>query len=245
MDIKICHIYPDAMNLYGDRGNITCMAQRLKWRGIGCTLTEMPVGSGEGFSDCDLFFIGGGQEFEQEVILKDFFATKAAGIRAAIDDGKTFLTVCGGYQMMGHYYQNAKGEKIDLLGAADLHTVCESRRMTGDYAFTVNTGAGETAVIAFENHPGRTYLGENAAALGKVIKGFGNNGQDGTEGVRHKNLFGTYGYGPLLPKNPALCDYILLTALERKYGSAELSPLEDNFENAAHDIMLDRLLRSK
>lgn len=240
MEIKICHIYPDAMNLYGDRGNVLCMKQRLVRRGIQCTVTEMPVGSSEGFSECDLFFIGGGQDFDSSLV-NDLMQIKADGIRAAIEDGKTFLCICGGYQMMGSHYETADGEKLEFIGIADFYTKASGGRLAGDYAFTTAAAEGETTVIGFENHLGKTYLGPGTQPLGRVIKGFGNNGEDGTEGLRFKNLFGTYCHGPALPKNPAFCDEILRCAIERKYGSADLEPLDDGFENTAHDTMLARL----
>jgi len=241
-ELKICHLYPDVLNLYGDRGNIICMQKRLEWRGIDAHVTELPIGQNADFTEFDLFFIGGGQDFEQEVLASDLFDTgKAKSMREAVADGKVFLAICGGYQMMGNYYKTWDGQQCDFVGAVDIYTIGDKERMIGDYAFECTPESGGSAVIGFENHSGKTYLGEGVSALGTVIKGFGNNGQDKTEGCRHKNFFGTYSHGPLLPKNPELADFILKTALERKYGFSTLQPLDDTAELAAHNSVIKRL----
>ena len=242
MELKICHMYPDVLNLYGDRGNIICMEQRLRRGGIDVVTTGVSVGETLRASDYDLFFIGGGQDFEQEVLLGDLANGKTAEIKAAIADGKTFLAICGGYQMLGHYYKTWDGQMCDFTGALDLYTEGSKKRMIGDYAFSFDELPG-VRVVGFENHSGKTYLGPGVSPMGTVLKGFGNNGEDGTEGARYQNVFATYSHGCLLPKNPQLCDYILKTALQRKYGEAELAPLDDTLENAAHDYMESRLLQ--
>ncbi len=241
MELKICHLYPDALNLYGDRGNILCMKKRLEWRGIRADVTELPIGERADFTAFDLFFIGGGQDFEQQVLLEDLRLGKDADIRAAVQDGKVFLAVCGGYQMLGNYYRTWDGQQMDFLGAVDLYTVGSEERMIGNYAFQCGERSGGCTVVGFENHSGRTYLGEGVEPLGRVLKGHGNNGEDGGEGVRYLNVFGTYCHGPVLPKNPELCDHILRTALERRYGSAELAPLPDEEERKAHQVAMGRL----
>lgn len=242
MELSICHLYPEALNLYGDRGNILCMKKRLEWRGIEVTVDGCDIGEKRDLSRYDLFFIGGGQDFEQEVLLSDLACGKAEAIRSAVEDGKTFLTICGGYQMMGHYYETFDGTRCEFLGAVDLYTVGSRTRMIDNYAFEVENGAEKIPVVGFENHSGKTYLGQGVTPLGRVLAGNGNNGEDGTEGVRYKNVFGTYSHGPLLPKNPKLCDLILETALTRKYGSCTLEPLPDEFENLAHDSVLEKVL---
>ncbi|MBR1456476.1 MAG: glutamine amidotransferase, partial [Oscillospiraceae bacterium] len=189
----------------------------------------------------DLVFIGGGQDFEQQVLLEDLHRSKDREIRAAVEDGVPFLTICGGYQMLGSYYETYDGQRCDFIGALDLYTVGSQKRMIGNYSFRCGEESGGSVVVGFENHSGKTWLGAGVAPLGKVLSGYGNNGEDGTEGARYKNVFGTYSHGPLLPKNPALCDHILLTALERKYGTAELAPLDDEAERTAHGRMLARL----
>ncbi len=225
MELGICHLYPEALNLYGDRGNILCMKKRLEWRGIDVTVDGCDIGEKRDLTKYDLFFIGGGQDFEQEVLLSDLASGKADAIRSAVEDGKTFLTICGGYQMMGHYYETFDGTKCEFLGAVDLYTVGSKTRMIDNYAYEVDNAGEKIMVVGFENHSGKTYLGAGVSPLGKVLAGNGNNGED-----------------PLLPKNPKLCDLILQTALVRKYGSCTLEPLPDDFENLAHDSVLEKVL---
>ena len=241
MELKICHMYPDVLNLYGDRGNVLCMTRRLKWRGIDVSVTKLPIGDSRSLAGFDLVFIGGGQDFEQQVLLSDLHRGKDKEIKAAIEDGVTFLTICGGYQMLGSYYETFDGKRCDFIGALDLYTKGSVKRMIGNYKFRCSPSAGGSVVVGFENHSGKTWLGSGLEPLGKVLSGYGNNGEDGSEGAHYKNVFGTYSHGPLLPKNPDLCDLILKTALERKYGSAELLPLDDSFELLAHDEMCAKL----
>ena len=237
--LRICHLYPDLLNLYGDRGNILCMRRRLEWRGIAAEVTEVPAGETADFTQFDLFFIGGGQDFEQEVLLPDLRGAKTEELKAAIEDNLPVLAICGGYQMLGQYYKTWDGVQCDFTGALDLYTVGSKQRMIGNYMFTCDELNCE--IVGFENHSGKTYLGAGVKPMGKVLAGFGNNGEDGTEGARYKNVFGTYSHGSLLPKNPKLADHILRVALERKYGEAELTPLDDSLETAAHDYMKRRL----
>ena len=241
MELKICHMYPDVLNLYGDGGNIRCMTRRLAWRGLESSVTRLPIGETARLSDFDLVFIGGGQDFEQQVLLEDLHRGKDREILAAVEDGLTFLTICGGYQMLGAYYETHDGQRCDFIGALDLYTVGSPTRMIGNYKFLCGPESGGSLVVGFENHSGKTRLGPGVQPLGRVLAGFGNNGEDGTEGARYRNVFGTYSHGPLLPKNPALCDYILSTALRRKYGAVELAPLDDAAELAAHDEMCERV----
>ena len=241
MELKICHLYPDVLNLYGDRGNVICMEKRLQWRGIDVVSTGISIGDKLDANAYDLFFIGGGQDFEQEVLLRDLIGDKSAQIKSAIEDGKTFLSICGGYQMLGHYYKTHDGQQCDFIGALDLYTVGQKDRMIGNYMFECDALQGQL-VVGFENHSGRTYLGSGMKPLGsKVITGSGNNGEDGTEGVQYKNVFGTYSHGCLLPKNPKLCDLILKTALSYKYQEVEFPELDDTLENNAHEFMVQRL----
>lgn len=240
MELKICHLYPDILNLYGDRGNILCMEQRLRWRGIRVETTGVGIGDKLRASDYDLFFIGGGQDFEQKVLLADLAGEKTAEIKAAIEDGKTFLAICGGYQMLGQYYKTWDGVQCDFTGALDLYTIGSKERMIGNYMFTCDELPGVN-VVGFENHSGKTYLGTPVRPIGHVLAGHGNNGEDKSEGARYKNVLATYSHGCLLPKNPAVCDWLLKTALEYKYGPVELPELDDTLENAAHDYMASRL----
>ena len=240
MELKICNLYPDIMNLYGDRGNIICMQKRLKWRGIDVSAEGLTLGSSGPLSGYDLIFIGGGQETPQRLLLEELRKGRAAELKAAAEDGIAVLAICAGFQMLGNYYEDSNGSKVEYAGVLDMYTRAGEERITGNYSFKCTDEAGGSTAVGFENHSGRTYLGSSLSPLGKIIKGFGNNG-DGSEGVHYKNVFGTYSYGPVLPKNPELCDFILLSALERKYGRAELAPLDDSAELLAHDEMLSRL----
>ena len=244
MELKICHLYPDILNLYGDRGNVICMEHRLRWRGIDVVTTGVSIGEPLHAADYDLFFIGGGQDFEQEVLLGDLGGGKADEIKAAVADGKTFLAICGGYQMLGAYYKTWDGVQCDFIGALDLYTIGSKERMIGNYMFTCEELNGQT-VVGFENHSGKTYLGSGVRPMGKVLTGHGNNGEDGGEGARYNNVFATYSHGCLLPKNPVLCDHILTTALAQKYGTVQLEPLDDRLEQNAHLYMQNRLQAAK
>lgn len=241
MEIKICHMYPDVLNLYGDRGNIICMNQRLEKRGIDVKLINLPIGEFSSLTDCDIIFIGGGQDFEQELLLADLAKGKSRELKAAIEDGVPVLTICGGYQMLGHYYETYDGVKCDFTGALDLYTVGSTQRMIGNCKFNCTEACGGSTVVGFENHSGKTYLGSGVEPLGKIVAGFGNNGEDGTEGARYKNVFGSYSHGPMLPKNPEFCDYFLACALERKYGISTLEKLDDTIEMRAHNEMSERI----
>jgi len=243
MELKICHLYPDVLNLYGDGGNIRCLTQRLQWRGIGAKVVKMPIGSTESLAGFDLVFIGGGQDFEQQVLLEDLHRGRDRELIAAVEDGMCMLAICGGYQMLGKYYETHDGKRCDFVGALNLYTVGAKKRMIGNYMYRVPEKLGGFTVVGFENHSGMTRLGSGVEALGKVLAGFGNNGEDGEEGAHYKNVFGTYSHGPLLPKNPAFADLLLKTALERKSGRTELAPLDDSVELMAHDEMCARLER--
>ena len=242
MELNICHLYPDILNLYGDRGNIITMKRRLEGRGIKVNIDECSIGQPLNADKYDIFFIGGGQDFEQEVLLRDLSSGKAQDIRTAVEDEKTFLAICGGYQMLGEYYKTWDGVQLDFIGAIGVHTIGAKERMIGNYMFRTTPESGDTVVVGFENHSGKTYLSEQVAPLGMMLSGNGNNGEDKTEGARYKNVFGTYSHGSLLPKNPVLCDFILQTALNHRYDGAEpLAPLDDTLELNAHRYMQERL----
>ena len=242
MELNICHLYPDILNLYGDRGNIITMKRRLEGRGIKVNIDECSIGQPLNADKYDIFFIGGGQDFEQEVLLHDLSSGKAQDIRTAVEEEKTFLAICGGYQMLGEYYKTWDGVQLDFIGAIGVHTIGAKERMIGNYMFRTTPESGDTVVVGFENHSGKTYLSEQVAPLGMMLSGNGNNGEDKTEGARYKNVFGTYSHGSLLPKNPVLCDFILQTALNHRYDGAEpLAPLDDTLELNAHRYMQERL----
>jgi CobQ-like glutamine amidotransferase family enzyme len=236
MELRLLALYPDQMNIYADRGNIVFLQRRCEWRGIGFSYEAAGPGERVDPGAHDLFYIGGGQDRDQRVVAADMVESKREALAAAVGDGAVVLAVCGGYQLLGHSYQLGE-EKLPGLGLAELETVREpGPRLIGNVAIETDLG-GETRLLAgFENHGGRTYLGDGAEPLGRVVKGFGNNGKDGLEGVRHDNLVGTYLHGPLLPKNAWLADHLTSLALERRYGTRpELEPLDDTMEEAAHN----------
>jgi lipid II isoglutaminyl synthase (glutamine-hydrolysing) len=236
MELRVLSLYPDQMNIYADRGNIVFLQRRCEWRGIG--FVHEGAGPGEPVDPAvhDLFYIGGGQDRDQRMVAADMVETKRAALTEAVGDGAPLLAVCGGYQLLGHSYQLGD-ETLPGLGLADLETVREpGERLIGNVAIEVDLGTGPRVLAGFENHGGRTYLGAGASPLGRVLKGFGNNGKDGLEGVRRGNLIGTYLHGPLLPKNAWLADHLIATALKRRYRAApDLDPLDDAFEAAAHE----------
>jgi len=236
MELRLLALYPDQMNIYAYRGNILFLAHRCEWRGIGFAYAS--AGPGEGFdpSEHDLIYIGGGQDRDQLMVAADMVETKRDSLADAVDDGAALLAVCGGYQLLGDSYQLGS-EKVEGLGLADLHTIREpGERLVGNVAIETGIGEGTRLLAGFENHGGRTYLGPDAELLGRVLKGFGNNGKDRLEGVRRQNMIGTYLHGPLLPKNAWLADRLIEWALSARLGEApELSPLEDALEDRAHE----------
>jgi CobQ-like glutamine amidotransferase family enzyme len=236
MELRILALYPEQMNIYADRGNIVFLRKRCEWRGIDFDYAAAGPGEAVDPSAHDLFYIGGGQDRDQRMVAADMVASKREALASAVEGNAVVLAVCGGYQLLGRSYQLGDDE-LPGLGLADLETVREpGERLIGNIAIEVDVGDGPRLLAGFENHGGRTYLGDGAEPLGRVVKGFGNNGRDGREGVRRANLFGTYMHGPLLPKNAWLADHLIALALERRYGERpQLEPLEDSFEAAAHE----------
>ena len=234
--LNICHLYADMLNLYGDVGNVIVLADRARRRGIEVTVKNISLGERIDFAQFDLLVIGGGQDEQQQMVAGELADWRGADLRAGIEADLVTLAVCAGYQLLGQSYRATDGCMIACAGALDMHTVGGETRMIGDVLFMWE----DIPVIGFENHSGKTYLGNSVQPLGKVVKGFGNNGEDGTEGARYRNVFGTYSHGPLLPKNPKLADRLLELALVRKYGEADLVPLDDTLENKAHQMMLER-----
>ncbi|MCD7722636.1 MAG: glutamine amidotransferase [Clostridiales bacterium] len=226
MIIKIAHLYSEQLNLYGDTGNVQCLKERLLMRNIDVQVKALESGVllEEGF---DIIFIGGGQDREQGLVLKDLALKTDEILNAQIESGTVILAICGGFQLLGKYYRSQSGEKMNFTGIFDFYTIAGKDRMIGNYAFCT---AEKMKIIGFENHAGKTYLGAGLQPLGRVIKGFGNNGQDKTEGLRYNNTFCTYCHGPLLPKNPRFADMLLQIALRRKYDIAVLPKLEDKEE---------------
>jgi CobQ-like glutamine amidotransferase family enzyme len=244
--LNIAHIYPEQMNIYGDRGNILTLVQRCQWRDIDVQLDGIKPMQSVDWTRYDLAFFGGGQDSGQALIADDFVQRHGPSVKAAINDGLVLLAICGGYQLLGHYFLTHTGEKLPGIGALDVHTVGGSQRLIGNIAIewqpsVQRTGAPRT-LVGFENHSGRTYLGSGVVPLGCVLRGYGNNGEDGTEGAQYQNTHGCYMHGSLLPKNPHFADYLLTLALGRRYGAGTaLPPLDDTLELHAHDVMLARL----
>lgn len=248
MKIKICHLYPDLLDLYGDRGNIMVLSARTQWRGIESEIQKVSLGEPLDFSTLDILFIGGGSDREQSILVQDLMKRENE-LKAAIEDGLVVLTICGGYQLLGEYYQTAEGTRIPGLGILDLWTVAGTKRLIGNVVVDC-TGIEFPAdnlstLIGFENHSGKTFLGSGLQPLGKVRFGNGNNGEDGGEGVRYKNVFGTYLHGPLLPKNPHFADLLLESALVRRGFSEPLVSLEDQLEERAHQTVIERILSGR
>lgn len=230
--LNLVHLYPGLLNLYGDRGNIITLRQRCLWRGIDLNVIE--VGLGENLPDVpiDLLFMGGDQDREQEVVVGDLRSNHAKDLRSLVDDGVPFLAVCGSYQLLQRYYHPAVGPDLEGIGIFDAHTIhpgADVPRCVGNVVVDWERGS----IVGFENHGGRTFLEGDTQPLGRVKRGYGNNGEDGTEGARVRNLFGTYIHGSLLPKNPELADYLLRLALDRRFPDIELVPLDDSLEDQA------------
>ncbi|MDO5134363.1 MAG: glutamine amidotransferase [Eubacteriales bacterium] len=240
MKLTILHLYPDLLNLYGDRGNIQCMAMRCRWRGIEAEVLECCSGDRPDFARADIVLLGGGSDREQQIVCSKLLEIRD-DFHAYVEDGGTLLAVCGGYQLLGHYYDTAQG-RIRGLSLVDLRTVQGSPRLISNVVLESDDFPYE--IVGFENHGGRTFTGAESGLrpLGRVLYGYGNNGRDGMEGILYKNVIGTYLHGPLLPKNPHVCDRLLRTALERRYGAAELSPLDDRQERAANRAIVRRFL---
>ena len=231
--LRLGHLYPSLMNVYGDRGNILCLARRCRLRGIDMEVTALEAGDRFEPADFDLLFMGGAQDHEQSIVAADLQAVKGPALREAIEAGVPFLGVCGGYQLAGQFYRGADGEELRGAGVFDLQTVHPGPRAKRLIGNLVAEWEGNT-LAGFENHGGRTYLGPKAQPFAKVIHGFGNDGESGYEGARYRNAFGCYLHGPVLPKNPTLADKLISLALERCYGQGELIPLNDALEAKAH-----------
>ena len=224
LKLTLGHLYPDQLNLYGDRGNILTLLQRCQRRGIELRVVGLGIGDALAPDEYDMLFIGGGQDKEQAPVAQDLHDSKGIGLWAAIEDDMPVLAVCGGYQLLSHYYRPANGPDMQGLGVFDAWTIHKGAhvvRCIGDVAISWN---GST-LVGFENHGGRTYLG-TAKPLGKVLKGHGNNSEDSTEGAIYRNAYGTYLHGSLLPKNPHFADHLIGLALRRTYGMSERETTE-------------------
>jgi CobQ-like glutamine amidotransferase family enzyme len=240
--LRIGHLYPEYLNIYADRGNIAVLQRRAEWRGIELSVESIGVGDGVEPGRHDLYYVGGGQDREQALIAPDL-AAKGERLRAAVDAGAAVLAVCGGYQLLGAFYRDVSGAEQPGAGVLPLYTVAGPTRMIGDCLLECELEPGVRRTLAgFENHAGRTYLEEGARALGRVIAGFGNDGESGYEGCFAGRVIGTYLHGPLLPRNPWLADWLLAQALGHSAGgdAPELDPLPDALEEQAHAVSAAR-----
>ena len=239
--LNIVHLYPDLLNLYGDRGNIQCLRMRCKWRGIDAQVTECNLDDKLSLASADIVLLGGGSDREQQIVCTRLQQVRPE-LRDYVEDGGTLIAICGGYQLLGHYYDTPEG-RMKGLSLVDLYTEQGSPRLISNIVLR-NESLPESLpyeIVGFENHGGRTYIGNNMP-FGKVLYGHGNNGKDACEGVLYRNVIGTYLHGPLLPKNPHVCDLLLQRALDRKYGIslASFPALDDSLEMAANRAVVTR-----
>lgn len=238
MKLTIGYLYPDLMNIYGDTGNIIALKKRAEWRGVKVVIKVFSIGNTLKSGQADLYFFGGGQDQQQEAVAKDLIKSgKGKIIKSEVIRGIPLLAICGGYQLLGEYYKPHKGPKIPGVGLFPAYTKASHDRMIGN--LIVQTQFGK--LVGFENHSGKTYLRKGTLPMGMVLKGFGNNGRDQTEGCIYKNAVGCYMHGSLLPKNPQLADRLIQKALEVKYGKViSLEPLDNSLENQAHSSVIQR-----
>ena len=260
MELSIGWLYPNLMSTYGDRGNVICLQRRAQWRDLEVTIVRLDRETPpETFGQVDVIVGGGAQDRQQEIVMRDLKGEKASILQQALENDTPGVFTCGSPQLLGHYYEPAKGQKIEGLGLLDLvskHPGIDAPRCIGNVVFEITATplaaeletiwGNKPIIIGFENHGGRTYL-NSVQSLGKVITGYGNNGEDGTEGAFFHNAIATYAHGPLLAKNPFVTDWLLKKALQNKYQKEiTLSKLDDSLAIAARQVMLQRLnLRSK
>ena len=230
--MRVAHLYPEHLNIYADRGNIAVLEHRCRWRGI--PFEVVGVGIGDVLPDADLYYIGGGQDRDQLLVAGDI-ARHAAPLAEQVAGGAAVLAVCGGYQLLGHYYRGYQGDEMRGIGLVDLVTEAGSTRMIGNIVLECSLDGGAPhRLVGFENHAGRTMLGEGVQPLGRVVSGNGNNGRDGGEGVHARSVVGTYVHGPLLPKNAWLADWLIARA--RRGSDEPLPPLDDRLEDEAQRV---------
>ncbi len=247
MQLIIGYLYPDLMNIYGDTGNIIALKKRAEWRGIDVEVKNISIGdcipTRQVGTQIDLYFFGGGQDQQQELVARDLVvSSKGKIIKQEIERGVPLLAICGGYQLLGEYYKPHRGPKLPGVGLFPAYTVASDSRMIGNIIIhTTIYNLPPTNLVGFENHSGKTYLRPGAQPLGQVVSGFGNNGEDKTEGCIYKNAIGCYMHGSLLPKNPHLTDWLIQKALEVKYGEdIDLHNLDDSLESQAHKFAIQK-----
>lgn len=255
MELKIGWLYPTLMSTYGDRGNVICLQRRCQWRNIAVSLVNLDQQCDAAqFTEVDIIVGGGAQDRQQEIVMRDLRGIKAAALKQSLDTGTPGVFTCGSPQLLGHYYEPAIGKRIEGLGLLDLvskHPGKNAQRCIGNVVFEITASplaeelqaqlGTKPIVLGFENHGGRTYL-QDVQPLGKVIKGYGNNGEDGSEGAFYRNAIATYSHGPLLPKNPFIADWLIQTALKRKYQTTiTLTKLDDSLAFQGRKAMFQRL----
>lgn len=239
----IAHMYPDLLNLYGDRGNLLCLQRRIEWRGHNCEIRNINLQESIDYSEIDMLFMGGGSDREQNLVYNDLLC-KADKLWNHIENGLPVLCICGAYQLLGQYYQAIDGSMMEGLGFFKLYTIGNRNRLIGNVLIQSNIEGGGT-VVGFENHGGRTHFEDKELEnFGTVLKGHGNNGEDKGEGIRYKNLIGTYLHGPLLPKNPQVADFFIQKMAERRNIRMDI-PLNDNIETFAHQQVVNKILSSR
>ncbi len=239
LKINIAHLYPKLLNIYGDWGNILAIKKRCEWRNIEVNIDSIEVNDNINIDKYDLYFLGGGQDKQQITVAEELQKHKTSLLKAR-DESAVFLGICGGYQLLGHYYQPHDGEKLLGTGLLDAYTEASEKRFIGNVSAECSF-IEPNDIVGFENHSGLTYLQNDTTALATITTGNGNNGKDKTEGARFMNVFGTYLHGSLLPKNVHLADYLISLALEKRYKEKiQLSPLNDAFENIAHEKLVGK-----
>jgi CobQ-like glutamine amidotransferase family enzyme len=250
------------MNIYGDYGNLICLTKRCQWRRIEVKVDELSIGDEINSDKYDLYFFGGGQDQQQIAVSRDLKKKNGKLLKKAVEQKAVVLAICGGFQLLGHYYQPAQGPTIWGVGLLDLITIAGKKRMIGNVLVELEPGLIKTKqityknqdriskisiskIIGFENHSGQTFLGKKVKPLGKVLKGFGNNGKDKKEGTYFGTVFGCYLHGSLLPKNPHFADFLIRLALERRYKNVHLAPLDDSLEWETHQAAIKRTYQTK
>jgi CobQ-like glutamine amidotransferase family enzyme len=240
--LRLVHLYPDLMSVYGDRGNVLVLVRRAQWRGLDVEVHELSLGQELDPDAVDLLFFGGGQDREQAVVSPDFLAQKGAAVREAVESGAALLSVCGGYQLLGNSYTTVDGNELPGAGLFDVRSVPGPKRHIGNVLIETDLDGPRRTLVGFENHSGRTYLGPGLSPLGRAVVGAGNNGEDGTEGAVYRGAIGCYLHGSLLPKNPWLADRLLETALAHRTGEdVRLEQLDDRLEEEAHQAVAARI----
>ncbi len=240
--LRLVHLYPDLMSVYGDRGNVLTLVRRAEWRGISVDVRELSVGDELDPHAADLIFFGGGQDLEQAVVSPDFLEQKGEAVRQAVEDGAALLSVCGGYQLLGQSYTTVDGQELPGAGLFDVRSVPGPKRHIGNVLVETHLDGQPRTLVGFENHSGRTYLSGGVKPLGRPVVGAGNNGEDGTEGAVYLNAIGCYLHGSLLPKNPWLADWLLAAALRyRTKEPVTLAALDDRLEEQAHQSVAARI----